>query len=177
MGDDHQQQSRLFDELCALLLTFLRSPHLLLSSSLSPSLRLSAGAVAYRWPRCSQISPTGFALLLVGASFALLLCGSITFVLGCILFPWVMGFVMVLYFVGIISSLSDIGKAILCPAVPEPSQASPKEVSCVGRLLQGCRLVVGESSPEIGVWHRELSVSLLRKVSRGVNGDDEFSSL
>ncbi|PKU85325.1 hypothetical protein MA16_Dca003064 [Dendrobium catenatum] len=130
MSGDHQQQSRLFDEMCALFLTFLRSPHLFLSSSLPPSMRLSAGAVAYRRPCWSQISPTGFALLLAGASFALLLCGSVTFVLGCILFPWVMGFVMVLFFVGIISSLSDIGKAILCPAVPEPSQASPKEVSC-----------------------------------------------
>ncbi|XP_020580684.1 uncharacterized protein LOC110024851 [Phalaenopsis equestris] len=114
MGCEHLQQSRLFDELCALLFTSLRSSHILRSSSLT---------------RCSPISPAGFALILVGGSFALVLCGSVTFVLGCILFPWVIGFVMLLYLVGIMSSLTGIGRAILCCTVPEQSPSLPKDVS------------------------------------------------
>ncbi|XP_020696358.1 uncharacterized protein LOC110109565 [Dendrobium catenatum] len=105
MGGDDEQQSGLFYELCTLILALLRSPHLFF-----PAVGALCGT-----PQRSEISPAGIASLFLGASLALMLCGSITFMLGCILMPWVIGFVIVLYLLGIVSSLSGIGKAILCP--------------------------------------------------------------
>ncbi|PKA47451.1 hypothetical protein AXF42_Ash020180 [Apostasia shenzhenica] len=127
MGGDDLQHSRLFHELCSLVFALLRSPHLFFPSAAPrlppppprPSLPL----------RLSQLSPAGLASLLLGASLALMLCGSVAFVLGCILMPWIIGFVMVFYFVGVISSLSGLGKVILCSAVPWPEQPSTKEFS------------------------------------------------
>ncbi|OAY69528.1 hypothetical protein ACMD2_12421 [Ananas comosus] len=113
-GED--QQSRLIYELCALLLTILRPP------SHPPATRTGRRAVAP-----ARVTPAGFASLLLGASLALMLCGSVTFVIGFILMPWVIGLVMVFYFVGVVSSLSGLGRAILCPDSP----SSPKEISGV----------------------------------------------
>nr|XP_010909205.1 uncharacterized protein LOC105035356 [Elaeis guineensis] len=137
-GED--QTSRLFYELCALLLTILRSPHLAIPSSdaspaeapPSPRPPLAAAAAAAarsRVARRPQVSPVGFASLLLGASLALMLCGSVTFVIGFILMPWVIGLVMVFYFVGIVSNLSGLGRAILCPATRSPAASSPKDIS------------------------------------------------
>ncbi|KAG1363494.1 hypothetical protein COCNU_11G003210 [Cocos nucifera] len=135
-GED--QTSRLFYELCALLLTILRSPHLAIPSSdaspaeAPPSPRpplVAAAAARSRAARRLQVSPVGFASLLLGASLALMLCGSVTFVIGFILMPWVIGLVMVFYFVGIVSNLSGLGRAILCPATRSPAASSPKDIS------------------------------------------------
>ncbi|KAL0918740.1 hypothetical protein M5K25_010767 [Dendrobium thyrsiflorum] len=133
MDGDDQQQSKLIDELCALIYALLRSPHLFFPSASTPSrtLRPCGGAVAalYRPQQRSQFTPVGFVSLLLGASLALMLCGSVTFVLGCILMPWIIGVVMFSYFVEFISSLSEIGKAVLCLFEPAPLRTPPKEVS------------------------------------------------
>ncbi|XP_058093172.1 uncharacterized protein LOC131239470 [Magnolia sinica] len=99
-GEEEDHQSRDFYELCALLFTILRHPPL-------PSSLLRAS------PRRMDISPAGFASLLLGISLALMLCGSITFFVGFILMPWVFGFVMVFYLVGLVSNLSVLGRAIM----------------------------------------------------------------
>ncbi|PIA33811.1 hypothetical protein AQUCO_04000109v1 [Aquilegia coerulea] len=147
-GED--QQSRLFYELCALVLTILKSPNYFpFSSSSSSSLATtttttttttvssssSSSSTRRRTNSTAQVSPPAFASLLLGISLALMLCGSVTFVIGFILMPWVLGLVMVLYFVGIVSNLSLLGKAILCPRAssppppPPPRARSPKEMS------------------------------------------------
>ncbi|XP_020697737.1 uncharacterized protein LOC110110548 [Dendrobium catenatum] len=132
-GDDDQQQSKLIDELCALIFALLRSPHLFFPSASTPSrtLRPCGGAVAalFRPQQRSQFTPMGFVSLLLGASLALILCGSVTFVLGCILMPWIIGVLMFSYFVEVISSLSEIGKAVLCLFEPAPLRTPAKEVS------------------------------------------------
>ncbi|GFP99266.1 hypothetical protein PHJA_002070500 [Phtheirospermum japonicum] len=43
-----------------------------------------------------------------------MLCGSMNFFLRFVLMPWVLGLVIFFYIVGIISSISMIGRAILC---------------------------------------------------------------
>ncbi|XP_058192804.1 uncharacterized protein LOC131310036 isoform X2 [Rhododendron vialii] len=111
---DHQQ-SRVYLELSALILNILRSP--------PPTPAAPSGSPSRRLP---QISPTGFASLLLGISLTLMLCGSITFFIGFMLMPWVLGLVMVLYVAGILSSLSIIGRAVLCHATSPAAQ--PKEV-------------------------------------------------
>ncbi|XP_008806425.2 uncharacterized protein LOC103719123 [Phoenix dactylifera] len=131
------QTSRLFYELCALLLTILRSPHLAIPRSdapqaaAPPSPRPPQAEVAARSgaARRSQVSPVGFASLLLGASLALMLCGSVTFVIGFILMPWVIGLIVMFYVVWIVSNLSGLGRAILCPAPPSPAVSSPKEIT------------------------------------------------
>ncbi|KAH0462431.1 hypothetical protein IEQ34_010006 [Dendrobium chrysotoxum] len=139
MDGDDQQQSKLIDELCALIFALLRSPHLFFPSASTPSrtLRPCGGAVAalYRPQQRSQFTPVGFVSLLLGASLALMLCGSVTFVLGCILMPWIIGVLMFSYFLEIISSLSEIGKAVLCLSEPAPLRTPPKEVSVSPAVL------------------------------------------
>ncbi|KAL6845930.1 hypothetical protein ACP4OV_023378 [Aristida adscensionis] len=102
-------QSRLFYELCALLLTILRA---------SPE-----GARA----RPRQVSAAGVASMLLGASMALMLCGSVTFMLGFFLMPWVVGLGCVFLFVGFVTNISGIGRAILL--WPAAAAASPKDAS------------------------------------------------
>lgn len=137
-GED--QTSKLFYELCGLLLTILRAPHLAIppaddpQAAARPSPRHPQAAVAAR-PRAArrpQVSPVGFASLLLGVSLALMLCGSVTFVIGFILMPWVIGMIMVFYVVGIVSNLSGLGRVILCPAPPSPAVSSPKEITGEG---------------------------------------------
>ncbi|XP_019707220.1 uncharacterized protein [Elaeis guineensis] len=131
------QASKLFYELCPLLLTLLRSPHLAIPPSDAPQAaappfpRPPQPAVVAR-PRAarqSQVSPVGFASLLLGASLALMLCGAVTFVIGFILMPWVIGLIMLFYVVGIVSNLSGLGRAILCPPPPSPAVSSPKDIT------------------------------------------------
>ncbi|XP_062194412.1 uncharacterized protein LOC133897633 [Phragmites australis] len=102
-------QSRLLYELCALLLTILRSPE-------GPRPLL---------PR--QVTAAGVASMLLGASMALMLCGSVTFMLGFFLMPWVVGLGCVFLFVGFVTNLSGIGRAILLwpAAASSPKEASP----------------------------------------------------
>lgn len=104
------QQSRVFHELSALILNILRSPP-------SP-VQFSDHSPATSLP---QLTPAGFASLLLGISLAMMLCGSVTFFIGFLLMPWVIGLVVVFYFVGIVSSLSMIGRAILCYTLSPPS--------------------------------------------------------
>ncbi|XP_027343627.1 uncharacterized protein LOC113856139 [Abrus precatorius] len=106
MRGQQDQQSRVFCELSALVFNLLRSPALVVGS---PSRRSSSAG---------QITPAGFASLLLGISVALMLCGSVTFFIGFMLMPWVLGLVMVFYVAGILSSLSVLGRSILCYATP-----------------------------------------------------------
>ncbi|GJY03037.1 zinc knuckle CX2CX4HX4C containing protein [Tanacetum coccineum] len=85
-----------------------------------------------RQPALSQITPAGFASMLLGISLALMLCGSITFLLGFLLMPWVFGLVMLFYVCGIVSSLTMLGRAvfslILPPPHPHPRKAAAAAV-------------------------------------------------
>ncbi|GMP82301.1 hypothetical protein CsSME_00036675 [Camellia sinensis var. sinensis] len=149
------QQSRVFCELSALILNLLRSPPTPIQFS-DPS--PAAVPSARRRPETPPISPAGFASLLLGISLALMLCGSVTFFIGFMLMPWVLGLVMVFYVVGIVSSLSMIGRAILChttsPAsprkeVPEPQSQKCRHRKCVETLVkvvQQLRLYTMEDS-------------------------------
>lgn len=115
MRRQQDQQSRAFYELSALVLNLMRSPPSPISFSdeapmMSPAVSSSRRLVP------AQISPVGFASLLLGISLTLMLCGSVTFFLGFILMPWVIGLVMVLYVAGVVSTLSTLGRSILCYA-------------------------------------------------------------
>ncbi|GMN49267.1 hypothetical protein TIFTF001_018436 [Ficus carica] len=112
------QQSGVLYELSSLVLNILRSPPSPIQFS-DQSLPVPAppppsSSLSRRSPH--QISPAGFASLLLGISLALMLCGSVTFFIGFILMPWILGLVMVFYVVGIVSSLSMLGRSILCYA-------------------------------------------------------------
>lgn len=106
MRGQEDQQSRVFCELSALVFNLLRSPSIVPEP---PARRSPAGA---------PIAPAGFASLLLGISVALMLCGSVTFFIGFMLMPWVLGLVMVFYVAGVVSSLSVLGRSILCYATP-----------------------------------------------------------
>lgn len=126
----HQdQQSRVFYELSALILNLLRHPPtpIQFSDDVSTSTR--------RQPRpapLSQITPAGFASLLLGISLALMLCGSITFFIGFLLMPWVLGLVMLFYVAGIVSSISMVGRAIFCHTL---SPSTPRKGVPAWKLL------------------------------------------
>ncbi|XP_059633515.1 uncharacterized protein LOC132276202 isoform X3 [Cornus florida] len=129
-----EQQSRVFYELSTLIFNLLRSPPTPISfSDDSPVMPTPPPAVSSsrRRPPPSappQITPAGFASLLLGISLALMLCGSVTFFIGFMLMPWVLGLVIVFYLVGIVSSLSMLGRAILCytTAPPSPRKEVPE---------------------------------------------------
>ncbi|KNA07053.1 hypothetical protein SOVF_175600 [Spinacia oleracea] len=124
---NHNQQSRVLYELSSLVLNILRHPPSPSSLNFSdhhlypPSSSSSAAAV--RLP--PQITPAGFASLMLGISLALMLCGSVTFFIGFMLLPWVIGLVMVFYFVGLVTSISVLGRAFLCYAISAPPSSSP----------------------------------------------------
>ncbi|KAK4370970.1 hypothetical protein RND71_010445 [Anisodus tanguticus] len=115
MRRQQDQQSKFFYELSSLILNILRSPpgpielydDSLSATAESSGRRTAAGTM-------QQITPAGFASLLLGISFALMLCGSVTFFIGFLMMPWVLGLVMVFYVAGIVYSLSMIGRAIFC---------------------------------------------------------------
>jgi len=106
MRGQQDQQSRVFCELSALVFNLLRSPPLMPDSS------------SRRSPALAQITPAGFASLLLGISVALMLCGSVTFFIGFMLMPWVLGLVMVFYVAAVVSALSVLGRSIFCFASP-----------------------------------------------------------
>ncbi|XP_062110783.1 uncharacterized protein LOC133822458 [Humulus lupulus] len=125
MRRQQDQQSRVLYELSTLVLNILRSPPSPIpfpdQSPEMPSARRSSSSAA------SQITPAGFASLLLGISLALMLCGSVTFFIGFILMPWVLGLVMVFYVAGIVSTLSMLGRSIFCYATgpPQPRKDIP----------------------------------------------------
>ncbi|CAA2991374.1 uncharacterized protein LOC111403360 [Olea europaea subsp. europaea] len=124
----HQQdhQSKILYELSALVLNIIRSPPTPIdfSDEIQPRRRPPLRSE----PVMQQITPAGFASLLLGISLSLMLCGSVTFFIGFMLMPWVLGLVMLLYFVGMVSSLSMIARAILCYGSAPPSPR--KDVLC-----------------------------------------------
>lgn len=127
---DHQQ-SRAYCELSALILNILRSP----PTPIHFSDHSPAPSVSRRRPSTPPISPAGFASLLLGISLALMFCGSVTFFIGFMLMPWVLGLVMFFYVVGIVSSVSMIGRAILCHSSTSPSPPSPSKEVPAWKLL------------------------------------------
>ncbi|XP_042022851.1 uncharacterized protein LOC121770124 [Salvia splendens] len=103
--------SKALHELSAIVLNIIRSPPPPLDfSDQSPA----AHRRRRQWPSFQQMTPAGFAYLLLGISLSLMLCGSMTFFIGLVLMPWVLGLVVSLYFVGVVSSISMIGRSILC---------------------------------------------------------------
>jgi hypothetical protein len=113
------QQSRVFYELSALVLNILRSPPSPIpfsDHSTAEAVSTTSSSSSRRSSPAAQISPAGFASLLLGISLALMLCGSVTFFIGFILMPWVLGLVMVFYVAGIVSALSMLGRSLLCYA-------------------------------------------------------------
>ncbi|CAK9171938.1 unnamed protein product [Ilex paraguariensis] len=131
------QQSRVFNELSALIWDILRSPPTSIDFSDSsrvmqrPPVEVSSSRRSSAAPM-PPMTPAGFASLLLGISLALMLCGSVTFFLGFILMPWVLGLVMVFYFIGIVSTLSMLGRAILCYTT---SPSSPRKDTSGWKLL------------------------------------------
>ena len=127
--DHHnQQQSGVLYELSALVLNILRSPPtpIPFSDQSSPAMMPPPMPVRRSQAAAAQISPAGFASLLLGISLALMLCGSVTFFIGFILMPWVLGLVMVFYVAGIVSTISMLGRSFFCYAMA-PSKP-PKEI-------------------------------------------------
>ena len=121
MRRQDQQQSKALLELSSLILNLLRSPTPIQFSDNSPAMYQRPPPPLRRPPATTPISPAGFASLLLGISLSLMLCGSVTFFIGFMLMPWVLGLVMFFYVVGIVSSLSMLGRAILCHTNPAPS--------------------------------------------------------
>ncbi|XP_004310095.1 PREDICTED: uncharacterized protein LOC101314052 isoform X2 [Fragaria vesca subsp. vesca] len=138
----HQdQQSRVFYELSTLVLSLLRSPPTPIqfsdqsaavasmnSGSQQPMMTMTGSSSRRVAAPAAQISPAGFASLMLGISMALMLCGSVTFFIGFLLMPWVLGLVMVFYVAGVVSTLSVLGKSILCYASPPPPTSPRKEI-------------------------------------------------
>ncbi|XP_024193560.1 uncharacterized protein LOC112197194 isoform X1 [Rosa chinensis] len=146
--EQHQdQQSRVFYELSALVLSLLRSPPTPIQfSDQSPAIppptnsssSSSVSSSSSRRPAAApQISPAGFASLMLGISMALMLCGSVTFFIGFLLMPWVLGLVMVFYVAGVVSTLSVLGKSILCYASPPPT-SQRKEIPDKFTFFDSC---------------------------------------
>ncbi|KAH6768971.1 hypothetical protein C2S51_014307 [Perilla frutescens var. frutescens] len=106
--NEDEYRSKAFHELSALVLNIIRSP---------PATERGRRSV----PSFQQITPAGFASLLLGISLSLMLCGSVTFFIGFVLMPWVLAFVVFFYFVGVVSTISMIGRAILSFNSPLPS--------------------------------------------------------
>ncbi|KAK6116607.1 hypothetical protein DH2020_049713 [Rehmannia glutinosa] len=113
-------------ELSALVLNIIRPPPPPIDFSDDTPRRRRSG------PSFQQITPAGFASLLLGTSLTLMLCGSVTFFIGFVMMPWVLGLVMFLYFVGVVSSISMIGRAILCCNSAPPS---PRKGAASWKLL------------------------------------------
>ncbi|KAK4773801.1 hypothetical protein SAY87_028820 [Trapa incisa] len=125
------QLSGQFHELSALVLSLLRSPPTTMPfSDQSPSVATSPPRRSAEGPIPAQITPSGFAFMLLGISLSMMLCGSVTFFIGFMLMPWVLGSVMLLYVAGIVSVLSMLGRSILYCATGPPPPSPPKEISC-----------------------------------------------
>ncbi|CAA6659954.1 unnamed protein product [Spirodela intermedia] len=118
--DEDRQQSRLLYELCALVLSILRTSSPVPIQSSGPPPSMSAG-------RLPPLSPAGFASLLLGMSLALMLCGSLTFMIGFFLMPWVLGIGTAFCLVGLVWNLSVLGRSILYPSPPLTPRFSRKQ--------------------------------------------------
>lgn len=108
--------SRAFHELSGLVMSLLRSP-LASVPSANQSPALSRRHHSPPVPTMKNISPAGFAWLMLGTSVSLMLGGSVTFFLGFMLMPWLLCLVMVLYVAGIVSAVSMLCRSIICYAM------------------------------------------------------------
>lgn len=127
MRRQRDEESRAFHDLSALVLSLLRSPPM--SISLPDQFPDSLHPIRPRYSSAAtQISPSGFASLLLGISVALMLCGSVTFFIGFLLLPWVLALIIVFYVAGIVSAISMAGRSVLCYVFTPPS-SSRKEIS------------------------------------------------
>ncbi|KAL3636471.1 hypothetical protein CASFOL_021018 [Castilleja foliolosa] len=109
--------SKILYELSSLAFNIIRSP----DDNTSAHLRRPS-ALSFQ-----QITPAGFASLMLGTSLTLMMCGSVTFFIGFVMMPWVLGLVMILYVAGVISSISMIGRAILCCNSASSSSSPPRK--------------------------------------------------
>ncbi|XP_018436093.1 uncharacterized protein LOC130512746 [Raphanus sativus] len=127
MRRQRDEESRAFHDLSALVLSLLRSPPM--SISLPDQFPDSVHPIRPRYSSAAtQISPSGFASLLLGISLALMLCGSVTFFIGFLLLPWVLALITVFYVAGIVSAISLAGRSVLFYVFTPPS-SSRKEIS------------------------------------------------
>lgn len=157
MRSQQDQQSKLLYELSTLIFNILRSPTTPFEfSDQSPVIQRSTQLPTVR--PMQQITPAGFASLLLGISMALMLCGSVTFFIGFFMMPWIIVFVMLLYLAGIVSVLSMIGRAIFCPMSSSQSHSQPCKI--LWNNLNNCT----GTEQRWGVW----SYSLLDAVSCNV---------
>lgn len=164
------QQSRVFYELSALVLNILRSPPTPIQFSDEPQPRPPVTSSSRRPPppppALPQITPAGFASLLLGISLALMLCGSVTFFIGFLLMPWVLGLVMIFYVVGIVSSLSMLGRAILCHTT---SPSSPRKGVPAWKLLWRCEgEMVWFAKDDLVVWMWQVILLLAMYKENGI---------
>jgi len=120
MRGNQDQQSKIICELSSLVFNLLQFPPTPLSfSDRAPIMPVPPSVSSLRRSMAANhITPAGFVSLLLGISMALMLCGSVTFVIGFMLLPWILGLVMVFYVAGIVSSLSVLGRSILCFVSP-----------------------------------------------------------
>lgn len=116
-SQQQEQQSRIFYELSALVLNLLRSPIPFSDQSGA----IPSDSSRRRSSAPPQISPAGFASLMLGISLSLMLCGSVTFFIGFMLMPWILGLVMVFYVAGIVSTISMLGRSLFCYALAPSS--------------------------------------------------------
>ncbi|CAN8313347.1 unnamed protein product [Cochlearia groenlandica] len=130
------QDSRAFYDLSSLVLNLLRSPPPSISfsdqfpsDSIHPPMRNRPPPSSFSSPSMAQITPSGFASMLLGVSVALMMCGSLTFFIGFLLMPWVLALVMGFYVAGIVSVVSMAGRSLLCYVLPPPSSSAVKDFS------------------------------------------------
>ncbi|KAL9328853.1 hypothetical protein ACSQ67_003856 [Phaseolus vulgaris] len=154
MRGQQDQQSRVFCELSALVFNLLRSPPLMPDSS------------SRRSPALAQITPAGFASLLLGISVALMLCGSVTFFIGFMLMPWVLGLVMVFYVAAVVSALSVLGRSIFCFASPRKDLPAQLISLIVSHIFVGSRLTSLWASLQFLLFQ---SGNLCEKINNGVD--------
>ncbi|XP_022158962.1 uncharacterized protein LOC111025409 [Momordica charantia] len=113
------RESSVFYELSALVMNIIRPPPSSVHfSDHSPAV---VSVSQSRRPIPAQITPAGFASLLLGISLALMLCGSVTFFIGFMMMPWVIGLVMFFYVAAVVSSITMIGRSIFCYATAPPT--------------------------------------------------------
>ncbi|KAK3036422.1 hypothetical protein RJ639_030021 [Escallonia herrerae] len=149
---EQDEQTRVFYDLCSMIIHILGSPPLPISfpSLVGPSLSASPSSSSNR---TSQISPTAFASLFLGISVALMLFGSVIFVVGFILMPWVIALVLLFYFAGLVSTLSELSRAIVSFAASLPKDVRCKQflefLSCL--QLKFVQENYSENSTELGL--------------------------
>ena len=109
MRRQRNSQSSVFYELSSLAMNILRSP--------PSSIPFSDHSPVVP----TQMTPAGFASLLLGMSLALMLCGSVTFFIGFMMMPWVIGLVMFFFVAAAVSSFFMIGRSILYYVTAQPA--------------------------------------------------------